>query len=108
MVEAAMVTGSRLCSTSVAYFGKGFGASGWAVVADTSPKEAVGFCGAIFNLFGNIAGIVMPIVIGYVVAGTGSFSGALVFVSANAIITVFSYLIIVGRIERVNLQEVSH
>ncbi|SAK72705.1 d-galactonate transporter [Caballeronia hypogeia] len=89
---------------SVAFFGKGLGALGWAVVADTSPKEAVGLCGSIFNLFGNLAGIVTPIVIGYVVANTGSFAGALFFVGANALITVFSYLVIVGKIERVTLQ----
>ena len=68
---------------SLAFFGKGIGALGWAVVADTSPKEALGLSGAIFNMFGNVAGIVTPIVIGYLVARTGSFNGALVFVGAE-------------------------
>ena len=56
--------------------------------------------GAIFNMFGNVAGIVTPIVIGYLVAKTGSFNGALVFVGINALLTVFSYLVIVKKIER--------
>lgn len=34
---------------SLAYFGKGVGALGWAVVADTSPKEAGGLSGGLFN-----------------------------------------------------------
>ncbi|BFG80344.1 glucarate transporter GudP [Paraburkholderia terrae] len=89
---------------SLAFFGKGIGALGWAVVADTSPKEAVGLSGAIFNMFGNVAGIVTPIVIGYLVATTGSFNGALVFVGFNALLTVFSYLVIVKKIERVELR----
>lgn len=89
---------------SLAFFGKGIGALGWAVVADTSPKEAIGLSGAIFNMFGNVAGIVTPIVIGYLVAKTGSFNGALVFVGINALITVFSYLVIVRDIERVTLR----
>src|ERR1700759_5513789 len=38
---------------SLAFFGKGIGALGWAVVADTSPKQALGLSGAIFNMFGN-------------------------------------------------------
>jgi D-galactonate transporter len=89
---------------SLAFFGKGIGALGWAVVADTSPKEAIGLSGSIFNMFGNVAGIVTPIVIGYLVARTGSFNGALVFVGINALLTVFSYLVIVKKIERVELR----
>ncbi|GGD77096.1 MFS transporter [Caballeronia grimmiae] len=89
---------------SLAFFGKGIGALGWAVVADTSPKEAIGLSGSIFNMFGNVAGIVTPIVIGYLVATTGSFNGALAFVGVNALITVFSYLVIVKKIERVQLR----
>jgi D-galactonate transporter len=89
---------------SLAFFGKGIGALGWAVVADTSPAEALGLSGAIFNMFGNVAGIVTPIVIGYLVATTGSFNGALVFVGLNALLTVFSYLVIVKDIKRVELR----
>ena len=88
---------------ALAFFGKGVGALGWAVVADTSPQEAGGLSGALFNTFGNIAGITTPIVIGYILQGTGSFAGALVFVGANAAVTVFSYVFIVGEIKRVKL-----
>jgi ACS family glucarate transporter-like MFS transporter len=88
---------------ALAFFGKGVGALGWAVVADTSPKEAGGLSGALFNTFGNIAGITTPIVIGYILQATGSFAGALVFVGANAAITIFSYVFIVGEIKRVKL-----
>ena len=91
---------------SLAFFGKGIGALGWAVVADTSPKEAIGLSGSIFNMFGNVAGIVTPIVIGYLVAKSGSFNGALAFVGINALITVFSYLVIVKDIKRVELRQV--
>lgn len=88
---------------SLAFFGKGVGALGWAVVSDTSPKEAGGLSGALFNTFGNTAGITTPIVIGYIVQGTGSFAGALVFVGANAALAIACYLFIVGDIKRVSL-----
>jgi ACS family glucarate transporter-like MFS transporter len=91
---------------ALAFFGKGIGALGWAVVADTSPKEMAGMSGALFNTFGNIAAITTPIAIGYIVAGSGSFAGALIFVGANAIVAVVSYLFIVGPIERVRLVDV--
>jgi ACS family glucarate transporter-like MFS transporter len=89
---------------AVAFFGKGVGALGWAVVADTAPKEIVGLSGGLFNTFGNIAGITTPIVIGYILKETGSFSGALIFVGANALVTVISYLVIVKEIKRVELK----
>jgi D-galactonate transporter len=88
---------------ALAFFGKGIGALGWAVVADTAPKEAIGLSGAIFNMFGNVAGIVTPIVIGYILSATGAFNGALFFVGAHALLTVFSYLVIVKDIKRVEL-----
>jgi ACS family glucarate transporter-like MFS transporter len=90
---------------SLAFFGKGVGALGWAVVSDTSPKEAGGLSGALFNTFGNTAGITTPIVIGFIVQGTGSFAGALVFVGANAAMAIACYLFIVGDIKRVSLSK---
>ncbi|HWO98145.1 MAG TPA: MFS transporter [Bacillus sp. (in: firmicutes)] len=90
---------------ALAFFGKGFGALGWAVVADTSPKEMSGLSGGLFNTFGNIAGITTPIIIGYIIAATGSFNGALVFVGANALIAICSYLFLVGEIKRVELKK---
>jgi ACS family glucarate transporter-like MFS transporter len=90
---------------AAAFFGKGIGALGWAVVSDTAPKQASGLCAALFNTFGNTAGITTPIVIGYLVQGTGSFAAALVFVSANALIAIVCYVFIVGKIERFQLAE---
>jgi ACS family glucarate transporter-like MFS transporter len=89
---------------ALAFFGKGIGALGWAVVSDTSPKEIAGLSGGLFNTFGNTAGITTPIIIGYIIHGTGSFNGALVFVGANAIGAILSYLLIVGEIKRMELQ----
>jgi ACS family glucarate transporter-like MFS transporter len=89
---------------SLAFFGKGVGALGWAVVSDTSPKEAGGLSGGLFNTFGNTAGITTPIVIGFILQATGSFAGALVFVGANAAVAIFCYLFIVGEIKRVEFK----
>jgi ACS family glucarate transporter-like MFS transporter len=90
---------------SLAFFGKGVGALGWAVVSDTSPKEAGGLSGGLFNTFGNTAGITTPIVIGFILQETGSFAGALVFIGANAAVAIFCYLVIVGEIKRVEFKD---
>jgi ACS family glucarate transporter-like MFS transporter len=89
---------------ALAFFGKGIGALGWAVVSDTSPKEAGGISGGLFNMFGNLSSITTPIVVGYILAATGSFSGAMLFIGANALVAAVAYLFIVGKIERVELQ----
>ncbi|WP_263264241.1 MFS transporter [Pseudomonas sp. RIT-PI-S] len=90
---------------ALAFFGKGVGALGWAVMADTSPRQIAGISGGLFNMFGNIASITTPIVIGYLISTTGSFKWALVYVGANALVAVLSYLVIVGPIRRVQLHD---
>jgi len=91
---------------ALAFFGKGIGALGWAVVSDTSPRQIAGLSGALFNTFGNTAAITTPIVIGYLVKGSGGFASALVFVGANAIVAILSYLLVVGEIKRLELRPV--
>jgi MFS transporter, ACS family, glucarate transporter len=88
---------------ALAFFGKGVGALGWAVVSDTCPKQIAGLSGGLFNMFGNFSSISTPIIIGYIIQSTGSFNDALVFVGVNALVAVFSYLVIVGEIKRVEL-----
>ena len=92
---------------SLAFFGKGIGALGWAVMSDVAPKEATGLAGGLFNTCGNVAGIIMPIVIGYILKWTGSFEGALVYVGAHALIAVVAFLVIVGDIRRIELAPVA-
>jgi MFS transporter, ACS family, glucarate transporter len=89
---------------SLAFFGKGFGALGWTVIADASPKTLIGINGGLFNLIGNLAGITTPLVIGYIVQRTGSFHYALIFVVGMALLAIVAYLPIVGEIKRVDLK----
>ena len=89
---------------ALAFFGKGFGALGWTVVSDTSPKGMVGLNGGLFNLIGNLAGITTPVIIGYIVKRTGSFNDALIFVGLTAFMAIVSYLPIVGTIQRVDFK----
>ena len=89
---------------SLSFFGKGIGALGWTVVSDTSPKGMVGMNGALFNLFGNMAGITTPLIIGSIVDKTHSYNGALIFVAFIAFCAIVSYGPIVGEIKRLGLQ----
>ncbi|MEI4769779.1 MFS transporter [Psychrobacillus sp. FJAT-51614] len=88
---------------SLAFFGKGFGGLGWAVISDISPKNMAGINGALFNTFGNIAGITTPIIIGYILYLTGSFNLALLFIGVNAFVAIVSYVFIVGEIKEAHI-----
>jgi len=89
---------------SLAFFSKGFGALGWVVISDASPKEMVGLSGGIFNFAGNMASIITPMAIGYIFNITQSFNGALIFVGSMGILGAMSYLFIVGDIKRLELR----
>jgi ACS family glucarate transporter-like MFS transporter len=89
---------------AIAFFGKGIASLGWPVISDVSPKQLVGLTGGVFNMFGNSAGIVTPIVIGYLVQASGSFDSALIFVGAHCLLTIFAYFVIVGPIKRLELR----
>ena len=100
-------TGSRalvLAFMSIAFFGKGIASLGWAVLSDVAPRELTGLSGSIFNTFGNAAGIVTPIVIGYIVDQTGSFNLALTFVFAHSVVALLSFVLLVGEIKRLILR----
>ncbi|MFJ3483227.1 MFS transporter [Pseudomonas sp. NPDC090202] len=94
-------TYAAVAIVTLALFGKGLGAVNFALIADTSPRHLVGFAGGLFNLFGSISGIVTPIVIGYALQATGSFTQALWFVAAHGMIAAVSYLFVVGKIKPV-------
>ncbi len=88
---------------SLAFFAKGIGNLGWCIIGDTSPKEVMGISGGIFNFCGNIASIVTPLSIGYILKTSGSFDGALVYVGVVGFIGAMSYLFIVGDVKRLEL-----
>jgi len=86
---------------SVAFFGQGMVNLGWTLLTDVAPKRLIGLTGGVFNLCANLAGIVTPLVVGFVVAATGSFEWALGFISLVALVGVVSYVFIVGDVKRV-------
>ncbi len=90
---------------SIAFFAKGFGNLGWCILSDTSPKEALGLSGGVFNTFGNVAGILTPLMIGFILEATNSFDMAIVYVGSMGIIGALSYLFVVGPLQRQVLPE---
>jgi MFS transporter, ACS family, D-galactonate transporter len=88
---------------SVAFFGQGMVGLGWTLISDIAPKQLMGLTGGLFNFAANLAGIVTPLVIGFIVAATGSFVGALTFIGIVALIGAASYIFILGDVRRIAL-----
>ncbi len=88
---------------SLAFFAQGMAALGWTLVSDIAPEGLLGLTGGIFNFAANLAGIVTPLVVGFVVAATGSFVGALLFIGVVALIGALAYIFVVGDIKRISL-----
>ena len=72
---------------------------GWSIPALIAPKGSVGTIGGIMNFFNNCMGIAAPIVTGYIVAGTASFTNAFITAAVVLLIGIISYIWILGRIE---------
>ena len=89
---------------SVAFFGQGLVNLGWTLITDVAPQKLIGLTGGLFNLCANLAGIVTPIVVGVIVARTGSFVGALGFIGALALLGAFAYIFILGDVRRVEME----
>ena len=83
-----------------AFFGSGFASITWSLVSTMAPEHLIGLTGGVFNFVGNLAAIVVPVAIGFLVRGQ-DFTWPLIFVACTALIGAFSYLILVGNIERV-------
>jgi len=120
--KAPIITGLLLASTivianfvtqdavviaimSAAFFGQGMCNLGWTLLTDVAPKQLMGLSGGVFNLCANLAGIVTPLVVGFVVGATGSFVWALAFIGALALVGVVSYVFVVGDVRRVEFDD---
>jgi len=90
---------------SVAFFGQGLTNLGWTVLSDIAPKQVIGLTAGIFNFSANLAGILTPVVIGVALGVSGSFVGPLIYIAAVALLGAFSYVVILGDIHRLELDE---
>lgn len=92
---------------ALAFFEQGMAAIIWSTIADIAPPESVSLAGGVFSLAGNAAGVITPLVIGIIVGLTGSFFGAMAFISIIVAIGILSLVFIVGDIHRLESKEES-
>jgi len=72
---------------------------GWSIPSLIAPRESVGTLGGILNFCNQLAGIAAPIVTGYVVQATHSFSWAFVAATIFLFVGIAGYVFLLGQIE---------
>jgi MFS family permease len=71
----------------------------WSIPSLVAPRESVGTLGGILNCSSQLAGIAAPILTGYIVQSTHSFSGAFIGATAFLLLGIAGYVFLLGRIE---------
>jgi len=74
---------------------------GWSMPGLIAPRESVGTVGGIMNLCNQIAGIAAPIVTGYLVAGSNSFSSAFLVAAGLLVLGIAGYVFLLGDMKPV-------
>jgi ACS family D-galactonate transporter-like MFS transporter len=72
---------------------------GWSIPSLIAPRGGAGTVGGIMNFVNNLMGAAAPIVTGYVVGATHSFSGAFLIAGGTLVIGILAYVFLLGRIE---------
>ena len=89
-------------AVAVAFFGNGLASITWSLVSTLAPARLLGLTGGVFNFIGNLSAIATPIVIGFLASGD-SFAPAITYISVLALIGALSYILLVGKVERIKL-----
>ncbi len=75
---------------------------GWSIPGLIAPRNSVGKVGSILNTGNQTAGILAPIVTGYLAGPNNSFGAAFAIAAALLVAGVLSYVLLLGRIEQVS------
>jgi ACS family D-galactonate transporter-like MFS transporter len=105
MISVNMISSNAamIAIMTLVFFGQGLAGLGWTLLSDVAAPGMLGLTAGVFNFFLNLAGIITPLVVGFVVGATGSFYGALAYIGALGLIGTLAYLFVLGPVERVRL-----
>jgi ACS family D-galactonate transporter-like MFS transporter len=67
--------------------------------AGIAPRGGAGTIGGVMNFFNNLMGAIVPAVTGFVVGATNSFSLAFLVAGIVLLIGIFSFVVVLGKIE---------
>lgn len=85
---------------SLAFFAQGLMQVSWTILSDVAPLRLVGLSGGVFSFSANIGGALTPLIIGWLVEGTGSFAPGIGYIAVVAVIGLLAYLFMIDKVER--------
>jgi MFS transporter, ACS family, D-galactonate transporter len=77
----------------------------WTMTQILAGPQTAGKWAGLENFCGNLAGIIAPIVVGFVLQRTGQFFWAFAITSTITMLGAASYIFLVARVEPVSWQE---
>jgi MFS transporter, ACS family, D-galactonate transporter len=91
---------------AVAFFGQAMASTvTGALLSDIAPKDLLGISGGLLNFIANIGSATSPMIVGFIVQGTGGFNMALAYVSLVSVCGICAYLFVLTKVERIVLDE---
>jgi len=78
-------------------------ANTWAISQTIAPQGSIGTVAGIQNFSAAFGGFFAPLITGYIISVTGSYMAAFVIAGILMVIAIFSYVILVGKVETINL-----
>jgi sugar phosphate permease len=72
---------------------------GWSLPSLIAPQGGTGTVGSIMNFANNLMGAVAPVVTGYIVGSTQSFTNAFLVAGVVLVIGMLAFVFLLGRIE---------
>ena len=92
---------------SVAFFGQGLCNLGWTLMTDVAPKPLFGLTGGPLQPVREPCRYRHALVVGFIVAATGSFAWALSYIAVVAVAGAFSYIFLLGMFDEWSSRGVS-
>ncbi|BEV71527.1 MULTISPECIES: MFS transporter [unclassified Paludibacterium] len=71
----------------------------WSLPSLIAPRGATGTVGGIMNFANNMMGVVAPIVTGFIVGASHSFTNAFLVAGVVLLLGIFAFVVLLGRIE---------
>jgi len=72
---------------------------GWSIPSLIAPKGGTATIGSIMNFFNNMMGVAAPVITGYAVSASGTYTLSFLIAGIVLLVGILSYVFVLGRLE---------
>jgi MFS family permease len=77
----------------------------WSLAGDVAPTNMTSQVGGLQNMMGNVAGVVGPVITGFILQVTHSFDLALFVIGGVSVLGAMNFLLVLGKVEPIQPKE---